>query len=189
MWTAWMFNEPKDASIPYIRFESEAQDVFDAWRAELELEVRCGELSPAMEAHKSKYRSLFPALALLIELADRAAAGEAPQQVTELSAARALGWIKYLEGHATRLYHSAERPEMRSARVLLKKLKAGEVSHGAPVRSVYKHKWSALRDRAEVDGALEILADHGWLKVHKFESGGRPSEVILLHPELRGEER
>jgi hypothetical protein len=183
------FDEPEDASIPYIRFEAEAQDVFDAWRSELELEVRCGELSPALEAHKSKYRSLFPALALLIELADRAAAGEAPQRVTELSAARALGWINYLEGHATRLYHSAERPEMRSARGLLKKLKAGEVSHGAPVRSIYKHKWTALRGRAEVDGALEILADHGWLKVHKFESGGRPSEVILLHPELRGEER
>jgi len=109
--------------------------------------------------------------------------------VTELSAARALGWIYYLEGHAARLYHSAERPEMRSARGLLKKLKAGEVSYGAPVRSIYKHKWTALRDRAEVDGALEILADYGWLKVHKFESGGRPSEVILLHPELRGEER
>ncbi len=40
-----------------------------------------------------------------------------------------------------------------------------------------------------MDGALGILADYGWLKVHKFESGGRPSEVILLHPELRGEER
>jgi len=141
----------------------------------LEREVRCGELSPAIEAHKSKYRSLFPALALLIELADRAAAGEAPQQVTELSAARALGWINYLEGHATRLYHSAERPEMRSARGLLKKLKAGEVSHGAPVRSIYKHKWTALRDRAEVEGALEILNDHGWLKVHKVESGGVPA--------------
>jgi hypothetical protein len=183
------FDEPKDATIPYLRFDAEAQDIFDAWRSELEREVRRGELPPAMEAHKSKYRSLLPALALLIELADCAAAGEAPQQVTELSAARALGWITYLEGHATRLYHSAERPEMRSARVLLKKLKAGEVSHGAPIRSVYKHKWSALRDRAEVDGALEILADHGWLKVHRFESGGRPSEVILLHPELRGEER
>jgi putative DNA primase/helicase len=183
------FDEPEDASIPYIRFESEAQDVFDAWRSELEREVRRGELSPAMEAHKSKYRSLLPALALLIELADCAVIGAVPQRVTELSAVRAREWIDYLEGHAIRLYHSAERPDMRSARGLLKKIKAGEVSHGAPVRSIYKHKWAALRDRAEVYGALEILADHGWLKVHKLESGGRPSEVILVHPDLRGEAR
>jgi hypothetical protein len=178
-------DEPKDASIPYLRFDAEAQDVFDAWRSELERELRSGELSPAMEAHKSKYRSLFPALALLIEIADRAAVGEVPQRVTELSAVRAREWLSYLEGHATRLYRSAARPEMRSARELLMKLKAGEVTHGAPVRSIYKHKWTALRDRAEVDGALKILADHGWLRVHKLESGGRPSDVILLHPESR----
>jgi putative DNA primase/helicase len=180
------YDRPEDASIPYLRFDTEAQVVFDAWRSELERELRSGELSPAMEAHKSKYRSLFPALALLIEIADRAAVGENPEWVTELSAVRAREWLVYLEGHATRLYSSADRPEMRSARELLKKLKAGEVTHGAPVRSIYKHRWTALRDRGEIDGALNILADHGWLRVHKVESGGRPSEVILLCPESRG---
>ncbi|MBV9453370.1 MAG: DUF3987 domain-containing protein, partial [Rubrobacter sp.] len=73
--------------------------LFSTWRADLELEVRGGEISPAMEAHRSKYRSLFPALALLIEIADRAAVNELPTQVTETSAARAMGWCEYLEGH------------------------------------------------------------------------------------------
>src|SRR5215207_3188259 len=41
------FDESEDSSIPYLRFEAEAQDVFDAWRSELEREVRRGELSPA----------------------------------------------------------------------------------------------------------------------------------------------
>jgi putative DNA primase/helicase len=182
---ALRYEEPEDAAIPYIRFDDFAQDLFDAWRDDLEREIRRGELSPAMEAHKAKYRSLFPSLALLIEVADSTAGGEIPQQVTATSAAKAMGWCSYLEEHAKRLYSSAERPEMRSARGLLKKLKAGEVSHGAPVRSVYKHKWTALKNKAEVDGALEVLSGYEWLRVHKFESGGRPSEVILLHPDLR----
>jgi len=152
---------------------------------ELEQELRAGDLSSAMEAHKSKYRSLFPTLALLIELADSASRGESPREVTELSAARALGWITYLEGHATRLYFSAEHPEMRSARLLLKRIKSGDVSHGDQVREVYRRQWSGLRSKEEVDGALGILSDFGWLKVQKLESGGRPSEVVLLHPTLR----
>jgi hypothetical protein len=178
--------EPEDANMPYIKFDPEAQHIFDSWREGLEVEVRSGELPPAMEAHKAKYRSLLPALALLIELADRASEGKAPRHVSELSTGRAMGWVQYLEGHATRLYHSAAHSEMRSGRELLKKVKAGEVSHGAQVREVYRRQWSGLRTKEETDGALALLSDFGWLKVHKFESGGRPSEVVLWHPTLRG---
>jgi hypothetical protein len=180
------YSEPEDADIPYLRFDPEAQYLFSAWRADLEREVRGEELSPAMEAHKSKYRSLFPALALLIEIADRAGDGEdKPTQVIETSTARAMGWCDYLKGHAVRVYHSAEQPEMRSARELLKKLKSGDVNHGDAVRSIYRHQWSGLRDREETYGALSVLEDHGWLRVHKLDSGGRSSEVVLLNPELR----
>jgi Protein of unknown function (DUF3987) len=149
------YDQPEDADIPYIRFDPEAQYLFSAWRADLEREVRSDELSPPMEAHKSKYRSLFPALALLIEIADRAAEGEKPTQVSEVSAVRAMGWYTYLEGHAARVYHSAEQPEVRSARELLKKLKAGKVAHGDPVWSIRRNNWSALGDQTEVSGALD----------------------------------
>jgi hypothetical protein len=181
------YGEPEDADIPYLRFDPEAQDLFSAWRADLEREVRSSDLSPALEGHKAKYRSLFPALALLIEIADRADgdSGTTPTEVTETSAARAMGWCEYLQRHAARLYYSAEHPEMRSARELLKKLKAGEVSHGDPVRSVHQRNWSGLTDKEVLRGALEVLTDHGWLRVHKVESGGRPSEMVLLHPSLR----
>jgi len=183
------YSKPEDAPMPYVRFDERSQDIFNTWRHVLEKDVRSDELPPAMEAHKAKYRSLLPALALLVEVADCAISGEAPQQVTELSTLRAMGWCEYLEGHARRLYYSAERPEMRSARELLKKLKAGDVSHGAPIRALYRHQWAGLRTREEVDGALEVLGDHGWLRVYKLESGGRPSEVMLLHPELRKAEK
>jgi putative DNA primase/helicase len=179
------YDKPDDASIPYLKFSTEAQDIFDVWRGDLEREVRSGDLSPAMEAHKSKYRSLFPSLALLIEIADSASEGETATVVSESSAIKARAWCTYLEDHAKRLYFSAERPEMRSARELVKKLKAGKIDHGIPTRMLYKNEWAGLKDKFEVEGALEVLGILGWLRVHRFESGGRPSEVVLLHPELR----
>ena len=57
------------------RFAPDAQELFIAWLAELEAEIRGGELHPALVSHLSKYRKLMPALALLFELADRAASG------------------------------------------------------------------------------------------------------------------
>ena len=76
---------------------------------------------------------------------------------------------------------------MRSARELLKKLRTGEVAHGGTVRDIYNRQWSGLKNKEEVYGALTVLEDHSWLRVHKYDSGGRPSEVVLLHPELRAD--
>ena len=50
----------QDAEIPYLRFRSDAQEVFDEWRAGLEKKIRSGNLHPAFEAHLAKYRSLVP---------------------------------------------------------------------------------------------------------------------------------
>ena len=57
------------------RFDPEAQQLFVEWLADLESKIRGGELHPALVSHLSKYRKLMPALALLFELADRAAGG------------------------------------------------------------------------------------------------------------------
>lgn len=187
--------------VAYLRFSEEAQHLFDTWRVDLEHELRSGNLSPAMESHKSKYRSLFPALALLLEIADsaesgevedpetgevlRAVIGEPPTEVSEVSAFRAGAWCEFLEAHARRVYYSAERPEIRSARELLKHVKAGDVSHGEPVRSMLRKGWATLGTREEVDGALDVLQEHNWLRVLKMDTGGRPSAVVTLHPSLR----
>jgi len=193
--------EATEDGIPFLRFSPEAQDLFDSWRLELERQVRSGDLSPAMESHKSKYRSLMPSLALLIEIADsaegreivweetgevvREVIGDAPKAVSETSTLRAVAWCEYLESHAQRLYHLAENPSFRAARELLKHLKRGDVEHGEQVRALYRKGWSNLRNRDDVDDALEVLSEYGWCRVLKVGTGGRPSEVVLLHPDLR----
>ncbi len=198
------YKSPDDAddpgAIPSIRFIEEAQHVFDTWREELEREVRSGELPPALESHKAKYRSLMPSLALLLEIADsadvqevtmpegevlRQAMGDLPESVSQDAAIKAAAWCEYLEAHARRVYHSAERSEEKAARELLKHVKRSDVKHGGPVRDIYRKKWSGLKERSEVDGALENLEEHGWLRVVKVDTGGRPTESVLLHPELR----
>jgi len=57
------------------RFSPDAQELFVKRLARLEARVRGEELHPALVSHLSKYRKLMPALALLFELADWAAAG------------------------------------------------------------------------------------------------------------------
>src|SRR5437868_1417108 len=57
---------------PYLRFDAEAQEMYDDWRNRLEHRLRSKELAtaPAFEAHVAKYRSLMPSLALVFHLLD-----------------------------------------------------------------------------------------------------------------------
>jgi putative DNA primase/helicase len=84
---------------PFLRFDQQAQKLFDDWRAELEPRIRSGEEHPAFGSHLAKYRSLVPTLALLIHLADRVSG-----PVTAAATRKALVWAQYLESHARRIY-------------------------------------------------------------------------------------
>jgi len=60
----------KDEEVTALRFEAGAQEIFDAWRDDLEQRLRSEEMTPTLEAHVAKYRSLMSILALLFELID-----------------------------------------------------------------------------------------------------------------------
>jgi len=176
----------KDEEVPALRFDSQGQEVFDAWRDDLEQRLRSEEMAPALEAHIAKYRSLMPSLALLFELIDTE---DLPRSVGKLSARRAVKWCEYLESHAGRLYASAEKPAMEGARALLKRIRKGDVKNGSSAREIYRGRhWSKLSTPEEVSAALAALEDYGWLRVQKVETGGRPTTRLRLHPSLRGGE-
>ena len=70
------FLPDESQTIPYLHFDEEAQQLFDSWHKDLELELRSGRIDhPALEAHLSKYRSLMPSLALLFHLIDKVDGG------------------------------------------------------------------------------------------------------------------
>jgi hypothetical protein len=173
-----------DEEVPALRFDSQAQEVFDTWRDVLEQRLRSEEMAPALEAHIAKYRSLMPSLALLFELIDTEGL---PVSVGKLAAVRAVAWCEYLETHAGRLYASTEKPAMEGARALLERIRKGDVKDGSSARDIYRGRhWSKLSTAEEVNAAAVVLEDYGWLRVEKLETGGRPSTRIRLHPTLRG---
>lgn len=139
---------------------------------------------PAFESHLAKYRSLFPALALLLHLVavvTGAQAGGVSLEAAQLAAA----WCEYLEEHAKKLYAAEVAPGLDAARALAEHLQAGDVRDGQSVRDLYLPGWAGLATVARVDAALTVLEGAGWLRVSSLDTGGRPSRVVSLHPDFR----
>ena len=173
-----------EEGIPAVRFTDEAQEVFDKWRDELEVKLRTTELPPALESHLAKYRSLMPSLALifqLIEFVDGTGDGDA---VGLRPALQAAAWCEYLETHATRLYSSAENPAMEGGRVLLDRIRKGDVSDGDSSRSIYRKHRAKLSTPDEVNSACSVLEEFGWLRIEVIKTGGRSATRLRLHPSL-----
>lgn len=175
--------------IPALRFAADAQDLFNAWRAELETRLRSEDLkaTPSYEDHVSKYRSLMPSLALLWHLADVVDGGADPGPVSLSSARIAAAWVDFLDAHAKRLYAVESDPSRGALLALAARIRAGDVSDGTTLRDVSRPQWSGLRTADSVRAAADGLKALGWVRVEERETGGRPSPVLRLHPRLRGD--
>jgi putative DNA primase/helicase len=192
-----------DAETPLrFRFAPDAQELYIDWLSVNEKKVRGGDLHPALLSHLSKYRKLMPALALLFELADRAAAPgfvgfEGSSQgksviIHEVSlehAKQAAALCDYLESHAGRVYSCIVTPQLRAARELADKLKRRKVGADATFscREVYVNGWAGLDSPEAVRQAAEVLQDAGWVRELDGESGphgGRPSNRYEVNPRI-----
>lgn len=172
-----------EGALPFLRFDPQAQEIFDDWREKLERRLRSGDLHPAFEAHLAKYRSLVPALALICDLADsvlddfkRLRCG-----ISQEAALRACAWAEYLETHAMRLYGYALDPVRAPARELLRHLKKGDLTNPFSARDVYLKGWKCL-DPSGTEAALHFLADLDYLRSYTMETGGRPRILWRIHP-------
>ena len=177
------------------RFDAGAQQLFIDWLTDLEAKVRSKELHPALVSHVSKYRSLMPTLALLFELADRAAAEEEITKDSDLvvsleHAKQAAGLCDYLESHAVRIYSCVTTPQMRASRELADKIKTRKVGADGffRLRDVYLKGWSGLDTPEAVRLAAQVLEDSGWIREVNAEprppSGGRPSLRYRVNPRV-----
>jgi hypothetical protein len=171
--------------LPFVRFDREAQVLFDAWRDELEGLLRNDSLAayPAFESHLSKYRSLMPSLALLFYLLD-IADGVPTGPVGLPAALLAAAWCDYLEQHARKVYAGELDPGQEAAAALAAKLEAGAVADGQSVRDIYRNHWSGLGTPERVQAALSVLVAANWLRVVTVQTDGRPSEIVRLHPDF-----
>ena len=166
----------------YLSFDDEAQVIFDDWRNKLEKRLRDpnSDEHPVMLSHLGKYRSLFPKIALVLHLA----AGN-KGSINKNSALRTLFWLKYLEAHARRMYHTATNRILRSAVALCKKITEGKLRSGFTRSDVLLKEWADLKTSEEINGALSILTDMGWIRgIENKSTGGRPSENFYINPHI-----
>lgn len=168
----------------YLRFSSEAQEIFDTWRTALEHRLRDPDEAPIMAAHLSKYRKLMPALALIFHLTDTAWCDNVGGPVTPAAAELAIRWCAFLEAHARRVYQCVTERSKNAARLLAKKIQEGRLSSGFTARDVYRPEWSGLTDREDVSHALELLEDLHWLRSYPVQTGGREKTAYAINPAI-----
>lgn len=180
-------NPEQGAVLATLRFGAEAQAVFNEWYDDLMTQLRSGayDTAPAFHAHMAKYPSLMPSLALIFHLI-RLGGGNA-SSLTPISAdaARsAIAWCRYLELHARKVYGAELNSAIRAAHAFVEKVERGAVHDGQKVRDIYDRNWPGLETAAQVNSALDVLEDAGWVQVQELATGGRPSRLLRLHPEL-----
>jgi hypothetical protein len=163
------------------RFDSEAQEHFNQWRATLEGRLRREPMPHYLQAHLAKYRGLMPRIALLCHLADN---GFAPE-VSLRESQKAAAWCTYLETHARRVY--AEGSPRSMAALLGEKLRAGALGSRFTLREIRKKGWTGFDDPAVIRAVLQELVDASWIRKEPNQSserGGRPAEAYVLNPRV-----
>ena len=98
----------------------------------------------------------------------------------------AIAFADYLEAHARRLYADELDARRNTAAGLLDRIVQGQVTDGTPIREIARRGWAGL-DRDGLTNAMADLEAHGWVRVERIAAGpkgGRPSDVVRLHPEL-----
>ena len=163
-------------NVPFMRFDADAQILFSEWRANLELRLRSGEEHPAIISHLSKYRKLIPSLALINYLCDYG-----KNAVNEKSLLRAIAYSEYLESHARRIYASATRPDIDSAKTILNKLDSGKLSAPFKARDIYIKGWTGLDTSQKAQSAINLLIEYSHLTVEEVITGGRPTAFYHLN--------
>ncbi len=159
----------ESSKFPYLRFTPEAQAIFIDWSAELHQERLANEEQPIIAQHQAKYDKLFPAIALILQLAENAATGKT-QQVTQKNALRAAAWCEYLEAHARRCYGLLIDSGLRAAQELANKIQQHKLQNQFTARDIRRKQWKSLKHKEQIQSALEWLVDEGWLREKR--SGG-----------------
>jgi hypothetical protein len=163
--------------IPFLRFVDKAQNHFAEWRANFETRLRTADMAPALESHFAKYCSLVPALALISHLTDGASG-----PISEKPLMRALAFAEYFESHARRVCGSGAAGEVAVAKLILARIRKGDLTDGFCARDIRRKEWSGLTDNDQIKAGLDLLADFDLTAPRTIETLGRPRTVYVVNP-------
>lgn len=160
------------SAIKKLRFNADGQGVFDDWYGALLAETH-EEPNRFVQAHKAKYSSLMPSLALVFQLIT-----DSNSQCVELDAAlMAVRWCHYLESHARRIYGLGGNSTL-AIMALLERLNDLDMG-GFKTKDITDKGWSTLTDTKQVNLALDVLVDVGLIIKEVGQTGGRPSVTFF----------
>jgi hypothetical protein len=173
--------------LPWLNFDEAGQAAFDSWYDAWQHRLRSDAWPSVLRQHFAKYPSLVPALALIDHLV---AGGTGP--IPASCVARALGRAAYLASHARRVYATlTERTRGATALLARRLLDSVEpVPDPVTLRWIYRHHWTGLANRADVEPAVTRLLALGWLReveIPPASTGGRPTRGFAINPAIRAE--
>ena len=165
-----------------LKLDVDAQEKFDAFLVALENKLRNQGISnPVLAAHFGKYRGTLPKLALIVALADDPAA----RSISLPSYEKAESLLIFYRQHASRVYNVVARYDLMSAYELLDRIKRGQLHDGFnPREDIQRRDWPKLRSSGEIEAAIELLEQHGYVKLVEEHTKGRPKRIVRIHPEL-----
>lgn len=165
-----------------LKFDPKAQAAFDKFLVSLENRIRKGEVGGVVLAsHVGKYRGTLPKLALVFALAENPAA----TQINMQSFRRANKFLIFLLEHAKRIYAVESRGDIIGAHDLLARIRKGQLKDGFSVRDdIQRREWEGLRTAGEIEGALVILKEHGYIREVVTQTAGRPARTFAIHPSM-----
>jgi hypothetical protein len=165
----------------HLRFEPDAQGLFNDWLCALHQRARGDGIEPALESHMLKMQKTIASLALLFELCGT----EDPIGIGEASLRRALMWAPYLESHAGRVYSAGNLEIDKAAQLILSR--RDQLPSPFTHRDVYRKHWSGLSDRDAVDAVIARLEEtSNCREIEPENSNGRPSRQYEWNPKLGG---
>lgn len=179
-----------ESDIPSVGFSEDAGKLFTGWHVDLMQRIRGGELKQAegYQGHLGKYPGFVAKLALLFHLTEyldgRNQGGPVSLENTEL----AIQWAVYLEHHARKVYADEFRHGEQAMRMLAAHIEGGRFRDGCTLKSIYDKNLGFLGTKADLTKAIEQLERYGWVQQQRGKSGnkgGRPTELLRIHPELR----
>jgi len=87
---------------------------------------------------------------------------------------RGLAFEEYLETHARRVYGSGAAGEVAVAKLILARIRKGDLTDGFCARDIRRKEWSGLTDNDQIKAGLDLLADFDWIAPHTIKTPGRP---------------
>ena len=167
--------QPEEEDRPALRFDEQAQQLFNSWYCELMTRISGDGISLQIESHLGKYPSLMPSLALVFHVVRHGPAG----QISKESAEMAIRWCEALETHARRVYALAFDP-LASAKILKDRL--DKLPRAFKMLHLKNKNWTGLTDQSDREQALLWLEQYGYLVKEEIKGRGRPSVTYHINP-------